>query len=151
MCIVSAKITELWGRLNYQQGDTSWVWYYVSSVVGSLQIPYILALVVSAAGSIRRDLTSIPGRAEHRVINSSEILKFLLKTNDGRGRRPGWAILSATYASAKTRKRKGSISSHCLNGLYIIDYKLTFEKHVCYVFSILIWHEIALYIKIETN
>ena len=32
----------------------------------------------------------------------SKIIKFLLKTNDRRGGMPDWAILSATYASAKT-------------------------------------------------
>ena len=57
-----------------------------------------------------------PGRAEHYSVNSSEIVNFLLKTNDGRVERPGWAILSATYVSAKTRERKGSVSSHCLYG-----------------------------------
>ena len=46
---------------------------------------------------------------QHQLVSSSEIVKFLLKTNDGRGGRLGWATLSATYASAKTREHKGSI------------------------------------------
>ena len=58
----------------------------------------------------------IPRRAEHHSVNSSEIKKFLLKINDGRAERPGWAILSATCASAKTWERKVSISSRCLYG-----------------------------------
>ena len=63
----------------------------------------------------RRRTSPNPRRAEHHSVNSSEIGKFLLKTNDERGERPGWAILSVTYVSAKTWERKRSISS---NGLY---------------------------------
>ena len=70
----------------------------------------------SATALNRRRPNPIPGREEHRSVNSSGIVKFLLKTNDGRGERPGWDILRATYVSAKTRERKGSISSHCLYG-----------------------------------
>ena len=116
MYTVSAKNTELGGRLKYQQGATSSVWYWLSRVVGSLQISYIRDRAVSTAGSNRSGPRSIPKRAKHRSANSFEIVTFLLKTNDGRGGRPGWAMLSATYASAKTRERSGSISSHCLNG-----------------------------------
>ena len=47
-------------------------------------------------------------------MNSSEIVKFLLKTNHGRDGRPDWAILCATYATAKTRDNEESIASHCL-------------------------------------
>ena len=53
-------------------------------------------------------------------VNSSEIVKFLLKTNDGRGGRPGSAILSGNYASAKTQECKGSISSHCFYGQLLL-------------------------------
>ena len=95
MCIVLVKITEHGG--DYRRSD-------------------IRGLVVSAAGSNHKGPSSILGRTEHRSVNSSEIVKFLLKTNDGRGGRPDWAILSATYASVKIRERKGSISSHCLYG-----------------------------------
>ena len=42
-------------------------------------------------------------------MTSFEIVNFLLKTNDGRGGRPDWVILSAAYASAKTWGREGSI------------------------------------------
>ena len=58
----------------------------------------------------RRRPSPIPGRPEHRSVNFSEVVKFLLKANDGRVEKPGWAILSATYILAKTRERKGSIS-----------------------------------------
>ena len=79
-------------------------------------IPTICGLVVSKAGSNYRDPSSIPGRAEHHLIkNSSENVRFLLKMSDGRGGKSGWAILSSTYASAKTQECKGSISSHCLS------------------------------------
>ena len=54
MCIVSAKITELRGRLKCQQGDTSWVWYYVLIVVGSRLIPCIRSLVDSVTALMRR-------------------------------------------------------------------------------------------------
>ena len=120
MCIVSAKITELGGRLKCQQGDTSWIWYYLCAVVGSPQIPYIRDLVVSTAGSNRRDPSLIPGRAENRSVKTSEVVKCLLKTNDERGGRSGWAILSATCASAQTQECKGSISSHCLYGQLLL-------------------------------
>ena len=63
--------------------------------------------MVSAAGSNCRGPSSIPGRAEHQSFNSSVIVNFLLKTNDGRGRRPDWAISSATYALAETQECKG--------------------------------------------
>ena len=77
-------------------------------------IPTICGLVVSKAGSNYRDPSSIPGREERLITNSSENVRFLLKMCDGRGGRSGWAILSSTYASAKTQECKGSISSHCL-------------------------------------
>ena len=67
--------------------------------------------MVSAAGSNRRDLSLIPGRAEHQSVNSSEIVKFLLKTNDGRGRRPDWAIVSATMFQLKLGSARG-VSQH---------------------------------------
>ena len=70
----------------------------------------------SATALNRRRPNPIPGREEHRSVNSSGIVKFLLKANDGRVEKPGWAILSATYLLAKIRERKGSISSHCLYG-----------------------------------
>ena len=116
MCIVSTKITETRGRLKSQQGDTSWVWCYVLIAVGSRLMPCIRGLVESATALNRRQPSPIPWRAEHHSLNSSKIVKFLLKTNDGRVERPGWAILSATYVSATTRERKGSFSSHCLYG-----------------------------------
>ena len=116
MCIVLAKITELGGRLKCQQGDISWVWYYVCTVVGFLLKPYIHGLVVSAAGSNHIGPSSISGRAEHQSANSSEILK-ILETNDGRGGRPGCAILSG----AKTWECKGSIPSHCLYGQLLLN------------------------------
>ena len=113
-CIVSTKIMEFWERLKCHQGDTSWAWYYLCNVAGLLHVPNMLGLMVSAARSNRRSPSLIPWRAKHQSVNFHEIVKFL--TNDGRGGRPDWAILSAIYASAKTRKRKGSISSHCLYG-----------------------------------
>ena len=61
MCFVSAKITVLAGRLKCQLGNTSWVWYYVSSVVGWLQLPYIRGLVVSTTGSNHRGPVRFPG------------------------------------------------------------------------------------------
>ena len=64
----------------------------------------------------------IPGRAERDSVNSSEIVKFLLKTNDEKSGRPCWAILSVTYASAKTWERKGSISSHCSYGQLLLTF-----------------------------
>ena len=100
MCIVSAKITELRGRLKCQQGDTSWVWYYVLILVGSRLISHIRGIVGSATELNRRRPSPIPRRAKQHFLNSSEIAKFLLKINDGRGERSGWAILSATCASA---------------------------------------------------
>ena len=99
-----------------QQGDTSWVWYYVLIVVGSRLIPYIHGLMNNATELNRRRPSPIPWRTAHHSVNSSEITKFLLKANDGRGERPSWAILSAIYASAKTWQHKGHISSHCLYG-----------------------------------
>ena len=63
----------------------------------------------------------IPGRAERDSVNSSEIVKFLLKTNDEKSGRPGWAI-SVTYASAKTWERKGSISLHCSYGQLLLTF-----------------------------
>ena len=83
-------------------------------------LPYIRGLVYSSAELNRRDLSSISGRAECHPVNSSEIVIFLLKTNDGRGGRRGWAILSDTCASAESRERKGSISSHCLYGQLLL-------------------------------
>ena len=115
-CIVSATITNLRGRLKCQQGGTSWVWYYVLIVVRSRFILCIRGLVDSATALNRSRPSPTPGRPEHRSANFSEIVKFLLKANDGRAEKPGWAILSATYILAKTRERKGSISSHCLYG-----------------------------------
>ena len=126
MCIVSAKITELRGRLKCQQGDTSWVWYYVLIAAGSRLTPCICSLVDSPTALNRRRPSPISGRAGHHSINFSEIVKFLLKTNDGRVERPGWAILSATYISAKTREQKGSISSHCLYGQALCTWYGTF-------------------------
>ena len=41
----------------------------------------------------------------------SDMVKFLLKTSDGRGGRPSLAIWSDSYASAKTPEREESISS----------------------------------------
>ena len=70
--------------------------------------------LIFATALNRRPPSPIPRRAEHHSVNSSEIVKFLLKTNDGRDERPGWGILSATYVSAKIREQKGGISSHCL-------------------------------------
>ena len=82
----------------------------------------VCGLVVSAAGSNHnhKGPSSVLGRTEHHSVNSSEIVKFLLKTNDGRGGRPGSAILSANYASAKTQECKGSISSHCFYGQLLL-------------------------------
>ena len=70
--------------------------------------------MISAAGANRRGPSSIPVRAEHESINFSDTVNLLLKADAGRGGRPGWAISSAPYASAKTREWKGSISSNCL-------------------------------------
>ena len=109
MCNVPTKITDLRGRLKFQQGGSSWAWYYVLIVVGPRLIPCIRGLLDSAIALNRRRPSPIPRRAEHHSVNSSEIVKFLLKTNDGRGERPVSAILSATYVSAKTRECKGSI------------------------------------------
>ena len=78
-----------------------------------------------------------PGRSQfdsrgrqHQSVNSSGVVKSLLKTNNGRGGRPGWTIFSDTYASAKIRVRRRNISFHCLCGLYIIHTKLTFEENI---------------------
>ena len=109
MCNVPTKITDLKGRLKFQQGGSSWVWYYVLIVVGPRLIPCIRGLLDSAIALNRRRPSPIPRRAEHHFVNSSEIVKFLLKTNDGRGERPVSAILSATYVSAETWECKGSI------------------------------------------
>ena len=49
----------------------------------------------------------------HQLINYN-IVKFLLKTNDGRGRRPNYAVFvvrSASYTSGKTLECEGIISS----------------------------------------
>ena len=83
-------------------------------------MPYICGLEISAAGSNRRGTSLIPRSTGHQLVNYSEIVKFFLKTNDGRYGRPGCGILSATYASAKTWRRKGSISSHCLYGQLLL-------------------------------
>ena len=48
--------------------------------------------------------------AVYLSVNSSEIVKFLLNTNDGRGGRPDWTILSSTYASAKILELGGEYS-----------------------------------------
>ena len=61
-------------------------------VVGLPLIPCIPGLVDSATALNRRSLSPIPGKAEYHSVNSSKIVKFLLKINDGRGERPGWAI-----------------------------------------------------------
>ena len=132
MCIAWTKITELRWRLKCQQGDTSWVWYYVLIAVGSRLIPCICGLVDSTAALKHRRPSPIPGRAGHNSINFSEIVKFLLKTKDGRVEGPGWAILSATYVSAKTRERKGSISSHCLYGQALCTRYGTLLLHYCF-------------------
>ena len=101
-----AKTTELRGRLKCQQGDTSWVWYYDFNDVGSPQLPYTRGLVVSTAGSNCGGSSLFPGGRGGGGWGSktpiSKLIKFLLKTNDRRGGMPDWAILSATYASAKT-------------------------------------------------
>ena len=117
-----SKTTELRGRSKCQQGDTSWVWYYVLIVLGWRLIPYIHGLMNNATELNRRRPSPIPWRAEHHSVNSSEDMKFLLKTNNGRGERPSWAILSATYALAKTWQCKGHISSHCLYGQALCTY-----------------------------
>ena len=109
MCIVSAKITELVGRLKWRQGDTLRVWYYVWNVVGSPHLPYNRSLADKAAGSNYRCPSSIRGRAEHLFVNSSKIVKFLWKTNDGRGGTPDWVVLNVTYAPAKTLEREGKL------------------------------------------
>ena len=54
MCILSAKVTDLRGRLKCQQGDTSWVWYYILIAVGSRLIPCIRGLVDSTTALNRR-------------------------------------------------------------------------------------------------
>ena len=65
--------------------------------------------------------------AVYLSVNSSEIVKFLLNTNDGRGGRPDWAILSSTYALAKILERGGvggwgggGIPLHCLYGQLLL-------------------------------
>ena len=151
MCIISTKITKLGGRLICQQGGTSWVWYYFFNVAGSRLLPYNRGLVDRAAGSNHRDSRSIPGRAEHVFVDSSKIMKFLLKTYDRRGGTPDLVILSAIYALAKTREREGQllltqylygncllylmtlfISRHCLcNCLY--------SPQCLYLITLLIW------------
>ena len=68
--------------------------------------------MVSEGGSNRRGPSSIHGMAEHQFENSSQIVEFLLKTNDGRGGRSGWAILNATYTSAKTQECKSYNTSY---------------------------------------
>ena len=79
MWIVSTKMVELWGRLKYQQGDTSWVWYYLCTVVGWPHLLNMRGLMVSAARSNHRSPSLIPGRAKHQSVTFSEIVKFLLR------------------------------------------------------------------------
>ena len=74
----------------------------------------------SVAGLNRSSPSSFPGKAEQQFVNSSKIVKFLLKTIDGIAGRPGLAILRATYTSAKIREHKGSISSHWLYGQLLL-------------------------------
>ena len=84
-----------------------------------LQLLYNHVLIDRAAGSNHRGPNSIPGRAEHLFVNSSKILKLLLKTNDGKDGTPDWDIMSTTYASAKFRVREGQLLlTQCL--LYLI-------------------------------
>ena len=53
--------------------------------VGSPQLLCNCGVVDRAAGSNKRGPSSISGRAVHLFVNSSQIMKFLLKTNDKRG------------------------------------------------------------------
>ena len=88
--------------------------------------------LIFATALNRRPPSPIPRRAEHHSVNSSEIVKFLLKTNDERDERPGWAILSGTYVSAKTRECKGSISSHCLHGQALCTCMVRYCFYYCF-------------------
>ena len=72
MYIVSVKITELRGRLKYQQGDASWVWYYFCTVAGSPLKTVICGLVVSEGGSNRRSPVQF---TEWRNTNSKILLR----------------------------------------------------------------------------
>ena len=72
--------------------------------------------MVSMANFSRGCPRSIPGKAIiHQFVNS-DIVNFFLKINDGRYRRPNFAIRSASYPSARTLQREGSISSYRLYG-----------------------------------
>ena len=86
------------------------------TVDGSRQLSYIRGLVVNAKGSNHRSPSLIPGRADHQSIVSSEIVKVLFKTNDGKGGRPDWTILSAPYGSTKTRNTRGVSHSSAYMG-----------------------------------
>ena len=102
MCIVLAKITELEGKIKMLAG-----WHFMNlvlrwTVVGWPRLADNSGLVVRAAALYCRDPSLVPQKAEDLFVNSSEILKFLWKTNNERGGRPDWAILSAAYASPKT-------------------------------------------------
>ena len=102
-----------------------------------------------AAGSNYRRPSSIRGRAEYLFVNSSKIVKFLLKTNDGRGGTSDWVILSATYASAKTREREGQLLlAQCLDGNCLLYLITLFISHHClynylYLITVVISHHTA--------
>ena len=61
-----------------------------------LQLPHICSLVVTAAGSNRRNPISIRGRVELQSFITVDIM-----------RRPNWAESSTTYVPSKTREHKG--------------------------------------------
>ena len=56
-----------------------------------------------------------PGGQNTHILINFDIMKFLLKTNDGRDRGPNFAIFlvwGASYVSAESLEWKGSISHH---------------------------------------
>ena len=57
-------------------------------MIGWLQLLYIRGPVFSVAGFSDRSPSSILRKAERQSVSSSDIMNFLLKTNDRRGRRP---------------------------------------------------------------
>ena len=75
--------------------------------------------MVSKANFNRGGQRSTPWRAIIYQCVNSDIMNFLLITNDERYRRPNFAIWSASYALTKPLKREGSISSSRLYGQLI--------------------------------
>ena len=61
MRFVSANMTDLGMRLKCQQGDTSWVWYYLCSVAGWPRFPYIRGLMLARQDQTAEIQVRFPG------------------------------------------------------------------------------------------